>query len=1111
MMGFRILGSLEVVDGGRQVPLGGTKQRAVLAILLLHRSDVVSVDRLVDELWGERPPDTATKTVQVYVSRLRKELGQGVVLTRGGGYLLDIEPEQLDAARFERLASEGHDALERGDAGRARDLLGQALDLWRGPPLADLAYEPFAQSHIARFDEFRLIALEHRIEADLALGNHAAMIPELETLVREHPARERLRAQLILALYRSGRQTDALASYRDARRALVEELGLEPSRELQELERAILAQDPAIDAPPRPPRHPASPRDRRGGVLAGLGGGLLLAAALAAVFAGGEDDPGVERATGNSVAVIDPESNRLVATIPTGVRPADVAAGAGHIWVANQADDTVTQIDPRRRAVVSTTSPRVSVAGLAVGADGVWIGDATRLGLVRLDPGFRSVAQSVELVPELQIPGGAGAGPVAVGYGSVWAGSSYGAIARVDPDTREVENVSVGNGPSAIATGAGGVWVTDDVDNTVARIDPASANAVTGTTPVGLAPSALDVGGGAVWVANTQEDTVARLDPGTTAVIDTIRVGRRPTGVAVGEGAVWVANSLSGTVSRIDPRNGRVEATVEIGEAPQGVTVSNGLVWVSVQHRATPEGPGTTARGRVARLLVLEDPGPTDPALDFDLQRQSATCAALYNYPDRPYPEGAELRPEVAMGQPSVSADGRTYEFRVRRGFRFSPPSNEPVTADAFERVIQRGLSPRVGSFAGGLLGDIVGADDYVAGRTRRIAGVSARGSRLVIRLERPSPDLTARLAARYFCAVPPNTPFTPKGVDAVPSAGPYYVASHTPRRSLVLRRNPNYHGPRPHRLAEIRYTIGVRPERAVAAVEAGRADYVVLNPQDLTPGAPAELGQRLTRRYGPRSEAARAGRQQLFTQPSLSVYSFVFNTRRGPFTDPALRRAVSFAMDRRALAEHTGGGESGRPTDQFIPPGVPGFEDAAVYPLGGPDLVSARRLAGGKRRQAVLYTCKLPGCTRHGQILKSNLRAIGIDLTVRQFLIPEMFARIADPSEPFDIAYSNWFVDYADPFGYINSQFARDGVRPGLFQDPGAERRMANAARRGGDARLRAYAKLDRDLAANAAPAAAFATGTTSYFLSARMGCQVLHPIFGLDLAALCVRPLKG
>src|SRR6185436_10113623 len=257
----------------------------------------------------------------------------------------------------------------------------------------------------------------------------------------------------------------------------------------------------------------------------------------------------------------------------------------------------------------------------------------------------------------------------------------------------------------------------------------------------------------------------------------------------------------------------------------------------------------------------------------------------------------------------------------------------------------------------------------------------------------------------------PPDTPITPKGVDALPTAGPYYVAAHVPGRSLVLRRNPNYSGPRPARLAEIRYRSGVSPKRAIAAVAAGRADYVVLNaPTD--PGLSAAAARRLEDRYGASSQAARAGRQQLFTQPVPNIYYFLFNTRRGPFADVRLRRAVNFAIDRRALAANTGVGEVGRPTDQHIPPGLPGFEDAAIYPLGGPDLPAARRLAGHQRRRAVLYTCDFPGCARHGQILRSNLSAIGIDLEVRKFPLPQLFERIQRPDEPFDIAYSNWFFD---------------------------------------------------------------------------------------------------
>jgi YVTN family beta-propeller protein len=702
---FRILGPLEVQDEGRLVPLGGTKQRAVLAILLLNRGEVVSVDRLADELWGEEPPDTATKTVQVYVSRLRKELGQDTVLTRAGGYVLDIEPAQLDAARFARLTDEGRAALERGEPHTASDLLREALALWRGTPLGDLAYEPFAQSQIARLEELRLVALEHRVDADLELGETAALVAELEILVREHPARERLRAQLILALYRSGRQSDALASYRDARRALVEELGIEPGRELRELERAILAQDPELDAPARPTArepsagmHGARRRGRRGGAIVAVGGALLLVAAAAAVFAGESDQTSATRASGNSLAAVDPDENRVVASIPTGVRPAHVAAGAGYLWVANLGDDTVTQIAPRERSVVSTTAPGMTVGGVAADARGVWVGDIRRTRLVRLDPSFHrpSVVRSVRVAPFPEGYGQFGQNPMATGYGSVWSGRVFGAIARVDAGTEKVvARTSVGNDPSAIATGAGSVWITDSDDNTVTRLDPASDGAVIGTTSVGQGPAALAVGAGAVWVANTRADTVTRIDARTGTVTHTIPVGRRPTGVAVGEGAVWVANSLSGSLSRIDPQTKRVEATVDVGEAPQGVAVSHGLVWVSVQHRLPAAPLPAKAPGGVARLLIADDSETTDPALDLDLQRNFATCALLYNYADRPFPEGAVLRPEVARGPPSIASDGLTYTFRIRPGFRFSPPSNEPVTAAAFKRAIERALDPR--------------------------------------------------------------------------------------------------------------------------------------------------------------------------------------------------------------------------------------------------------------------------------------------------------------------------------------------------------------------------------------------------------------------------------
>jgi DNA-binding SARP family transcriptional activator len=252
-MEFRILGALEMWDERGEVLLAGPKPRALLALLLLHPNQVVPADRLIDELWGEDSPEDAAAALRVNVSRLRKALPQDVLTTTSPGYLVRVEPNELDLHRFERLVDEGRSLLARGLAADASDRLRDALSLWRGPALADFAYESFAQAAIARLEEIRLAAIELRIDADLALGRHDELVGELEGFVAEHPLRERLRRYLMTALYRSGRQAEALDAYQDARRALVDELGIDPSPALQELERAILRQDPslAVEAPAR--------------------------------------------------------------------------------------------------------------------------------------------------------------------------------------------------------------------------------------------------------------------------------------------------------------------------------------------------------------------------------------------------------------------------------------------------------------------------------------------------------------------------------------------------------------------------------------------------------------------------------------------------------------------------------------------------------------------------------------------------------------------------------------------------------------------------------------------------------------------------------------------
>ena len=266
---FRVLGPLEVVGEAGAVALAQGKARTTLGVLLIHANSVVATDRLIDDVWGARPPATATKSVHVYVSQLRRSLGADAIVTRPPGYELRLEPGQLDLDRFERLREEAAHA----EPATAAATLREALALWRGPAFADFTYAAFAQATIARLEELRLGALEERIEAELELGRHAALVGELATLAQEHPLRERIRAAQMLALYRSGRQAEALAAYQSARRRLVDELGIEPSRALHELERRILMQEPALDFVPaeRSAAAPKTVRRARSRSTAGAG------------------------------------------------------------------------------------------------------------------------------------------------------------------------------------------------------------------------------------------------------------------------------------------------------------------------------------------------------------------------------------------------------------------------------------------------------------------------------------------------------------------------------------------------------------------------------------------------------------------------------------------------------------------------------------------------------------------------------------------------------------------------------------------------------------------------------------------------------------------------
>jgi peptide/nickel transport system substrate-binding protein len=576
--------------------------------------------------------------------------------------------------------------------------------------------------------------------------------------------------------------------------------------------------------------------------------------------------------------------------------------------------------------------------------------------------------------------------------------------------------------------------------------------------------------------------------------------------VAVGDNAVWVANSADGTVSVIDPRQNKVEKTIHVGGHPAGVAIGAGKIWISVQPDVREAAAGGGGRLRIENRYDVDSLDPALASTTSSWAIEYATCAKLLNYPDEPAPRGTKLVPEVAQALPARSPDGKTYTITIRRGFRFSPPSNAPVTAETFKETIERSLDPRMRSPASYFVQDIVGEAAFVKGNAKHIAGVTATGNHLTIRLTDVSADFPTRISLPFFCAVPQGTPVDPRGLRLIPSAGPYYVASYIPGAGILLKRNPNYRGSRPRRFHQISIKTGVAESKAIADARAGRTDWAY--------HLSREQAARLAPRYGPRSDAAAAGHQQLFASPELVVDYLAMNTSRRLFKDVRLRKAVNYAIDRHALAPYgyVSDSGSGLPIDQYLPSGIPGFRRLDVYP-STPNLSKARRLARGHGGRAVLYACSRPTCVHLAQIVTANLRAIGIDVTTKTGSSGWLYSRLGKRGEPYDLAIAAWVADYPDPADFINNmlsggQLASGGANTNFarFDAPAINRRLDEAAALTGADRYRAYARLDADLTRHLVPWAPFATDSDQDFFSARIGCQLDQPIYGIDLGALCV-----
>ena len=601
-MDFNILGPFEVRDSeGAPIQLPGGRERSLLALLLIQRGEVVSSDRIVDVLWGERAPGTAGKAVQGYVSHLRRVLEPGrepgeagtLLVTRPPGYVLQTDDESVDAALFERLAADGRRALEDGSPAEAARLLDQALALWRGPALSEFAYEDFARDEIGRLDDLRLSATEDRVESLLQLGRHGELVGKLDALVAANPLRERLRGQSMLALYRSGRQSDALQVYRDGRRLLAGALGLEPGPELQRLERAILAQDPALAAPvtvatpiapPEPDEQQPPVRRRNRGQFLALAG-VVLAAAIAVVVAFAftrDSTPAAVKITAPAVVVVDPKTNSVVASIDVGSKPATIAGGEGAVWVGDARDFTVTRIDPATRRVAKTIGIGAPAVDLAVGAGAVWVATGGFGTVVRIDPRLGAPTDSIEL-GDPGNPVVPAASSIGVTQGRVWVGAMDGLVS-IDPGSgRRTSKVDLGHTAALqMAAGFGAIWATT-LGNRAKRVEAGSAKE-TAEFYAGTFIAAIARDRSAVWVGAGGTGQVWKLDPITGAALGTANAGKGTSAIALGSRAVWVASWPTHTLLRLDPATGDVLAGIPVGGTPEDVAGAGGLVWVAVQH-----------------------------------------------------------------------------------------------------------------------------------------------------------------------------------------------------------------------------------------------------------------------------------------------------------------------------------------------------------------------------------------------------------------------------------------------------------------------------------------------------------------------------------------------
>jgi YVTN family beta-propeller protein len=1118
---FRILGPVEVSDGGRSLPLGGPKQRALLADLILNAGSIVSTARLTGDLWGNAPPPSAGHTVETYVARLRKVLRDGlapdILLTRPPGYMLDVEPGRVDAVRFGELVRDGSAAAGRGDDEQASALLRAALALWRGEALADIADMPFAQTAARRLNDQYLLAVERRITADLGLGRAQDLVPELEALVASHPYHEPFHRQLMLALYRSGRQGEALGAYRRARGLLVDELGIEPGPELRRMERAILHQDPELEQPsaaraPRPgtqepvppggPPGPAPSRQRRRHQRTVISAVALAVAAAAGLHLAMKAAPAA-RVPANGIGVLSASGTSVIAGLALVSPPASLAVGGGAVWATSPESHAVYRIDPATHTVTQTITVGAGADGVAYSGGDVWVANALDGTVSRIDGAADQVVQTVAAGSE---PTG-----IAAGLGAVWVTDPVGStLTRLDASSGLLtRTIGLTSTPYGIALGAGSIWVTSPAADSVTQIDPVAGQPIRSIS-VGADPRAIAYGFGSVWVANSLDSTVSRIDPRTGTVTETIPVGNGPAALAVAASGVWAADATAQLVVRIDPAAGRVESSLPVGDPALAAAVVNGVPWI-----ATGVGYSSRHQGGTLRVLSSAWPGTFDPATtsSFSYPQQLAGGAydTLVTF-QAGGSEGLQLVPDLALALPAPSAGGTVYTFVLRPGLRYS--NGAPVRPEDFRYALERvfELNPYLRSFYSGL----VGANACHAGELcdlSRAITVDDQARTVTFHLTAPDSDFLYKLTSAAAVPVPASEPAHDVGARPVPATGPYMITRYVPGREIDLARNPYFRqwsaAAHPAGFPDrIVWTFGLTPAQEVAAIETGRADWMADSPPDV-PG--------LLARYAP----------QVHINPVLGIAYAAFNVTVPPFNDVRVRQAVSLAADRNQAVSAQGGTGTAQPACQIIPPGLPGYrpycpftaDPSATGTWLGPDPARARQLVASSHTEGMrVVVWAHPWDGWLGPYVVRVLRDLGYRASLRVASADDFDRNVNDTSRRVQASVGSWIADYPSAADFFDMFFTCSSFRPAdpadtrsgaFFCDPGLDSQISQADQlQAGNPQAAAqeWAAVDREVT-NLALWVPFVSLRWVDFTSTRVGDYQYNPAWGIQLGQLWVR----